>query len=66
MKKVQFNEDLNQIQFTTKHDAYSRGIHWEIVAADRFRFKQRVFKMGYIINPILEIIHRKKMYERFK
>lgn len=66
MKKVQFNEDLNQIQFTSKHDAHSRGIHWEIVAADRSRFQQRIFKMAYIINPILEINHRNKIYDRLK
>lgn len=69
-RHVQFDELRNQVHYMyTWNYAYRehRKIYWEQVALDRWRFEENIKHLSCIINPILNVQHRQKIYEmRFK
>lgn len=69
MKEVRFDTSKNQIHHLFVWDfAYRshRKPYWEYFALDRWRFCQRCQKVNNILRPILNDVHRKKVFkERF-
>lgn len=67
--KVTFDESLNIVHYMIAwRYAYRshRQKYWENLAVDRWRFQNRIFKFQNIINPVLAIEHRHKIYcDRF-
>lgn len=41
-----------------------RKCYWEFMAVDRFRFRDRIFKLENLLSPILEKSHRNMVYHR--
>lgn len=70
MKVVSFNENNNKVYLLIKWNyAYknARKRYWECFATDRLRFARRIHLTAKIINPVLEINHRYRVYkERFE
>lgn len=64
MKKVTFNEKDKIHLLVAWKFAYksSRKIYWEVFARDRAHFQRRIAELSYVINPILDITHRHKIY----
>lgn len=42
----------------------ARKGEWEMYARDRERFKLRIYRAAFTLNPILEREHRQKIYEK--
>lgn len=67
MKKVTFNQELNKIHtqytWTYAHQTARQG-YWEEAARDRVRFSRRIEEAAKYINPILDITHRNKIYNK--
>lgn len=67
MKKVSFNEKLNQIYILRKWNfafKQARMMYWEYEAIDRIRFQRRVKEISNILNPILDVNHRCVIYNK--
>lgn len=65
-KSVTFNESQNQLKVLhvwifAHHQA--RIGKWEEAARDRCRFKERIRKVGEVINNILSEKHRAEIYK---
>lgn len=70
MKSVSFNENKNKVYvLITWKFAYNsaRKKYWEFYAIDRIRFRRRIQLISQIVNPVLDQVHRYKIYkERFE
>lgn len=69
MKKVHFNENLNKVHTLVVWDYASRQARdnfYERLAWDRAHFHRRIHRLSVILNKILTLEHRNKIYcERF-
>lgn len=65
-KQVRFNTKPTIHVLCTWDYAYrtARRGEWETYARDLYRFKLRIHKVAYILNPILDREHRLKVYEQ--
>ncbi|TMW54737.1 hypothetical protein DOY81_000268 [Sarcophaga bullata] len=65
-KKVRFNTKPTVHVMHTWSYAYraARKGEWEMYARDRERFKLRIQRAAFTLNPILEREHRQKIYEK--
>lgn len=70
-----FNISNQQVRFNTKPTVHimhtwcyayraARKGEWEMYARDRERFKLRIQRAAFTLNPILEREHRQKIYEK--
>jgi Phosphatase-1 catalytic subunit binding region. len=64
-KKVTFsgNKDQLYLMLTWRYAYHaSRKKYWEIVAVDRHRFERKIADLAIILNPILDVNHRRKIF----
>ncbi|CAL8113435.1 unnamed protein product [Orchesella dallaii] len=65
IKSVRFNEQnlAEIIEFEDDIESKNaRKLYWETVAADRFRFKDRIQRLEEILSPVLSSKHRNVVY----
>ncbi|ODM98127.1 Protein DP71L [Orchesella cincta] len=65
IKSVRFKEEnlAEVIEFEDDIESKNnRKLYWESVAADRFRFKDRIERLQEILSPVLNSSHRNVVY----
>ena len=67
-KKVHFNDDVQLIIFTDDKESVNlRKGFWEIIARDRYRFRDRICQTEECLAAVLTTAHRAHIYNhRFK
>ena len=63
-KKVRFKTDIEIHIFHDETNNF-RKKYWEYFAVDRYRFKDRIYRYELVIAPILNMQHRKKIYNKY-